>query len=185
MDQHNLICLNTQYPTYYRVSDQTTSNIDLSIISTTRSLTYTWTTLSDLHGSDHFPIILKSHTHHLSEKPLRWNLKLADWPKFSKLSETISKVSDFTDIDEAYNHLTTKIIKAAQESVPIKKPPQNKPPVPWWTKNCQQEKRKTRSAFRRMRKKTTITNIIIYKRRQAIKRRIYKEARRQSWINYI
>ena len=36
-----------------------------------------------------------------------------------------------------------------------------------------------------MRKKTTITNIIIYKRRQAIKRRIYKEARRQSWINYI
>ena len=183
--ESNLICLNDQRPTYFRVHDQVTTNIDLSIVSSNICLDYTWNVLPYLYGSDHYPIILENPDKQFIERAQRWNLDQANWTMYKKNSETQLKPQDFESIDEAYTHLTDKIIKAANISIPKKKPANNRPPVPWWNKDCTREKRNTRSAFRRMKNNPTTENIITYKRRNSIKQRIYRNARRDSWKEYI
>ena len=183
--ESNLICLNDQRPTYFRVHDQVTSNIDLSIVSSNICLDYTWNVLPYLYGSDHYPIILENHDKQFIERTQRWNLDQANWTIYKENSEIQLKPQNFESIDEAYAHFTDKIIKAANISIPKKKTTNNRPPVPWWNKDCTREKRNTRSAFRRMKNNPTTEHIITYKRRNSIKQRTYRNARRDSWKEYI
>ena len=185
LEKYNLTCLNDKSPTYYNINNQTSSNIDLSIISTNKSLTYAWETLPYLHGSDHYPITLTSILRQTTENLPRWNLELADWAKFTKETEIFMKIGDFSNIEDAYEHLVETINKAATKCIPLKKLNLNRPPVPWWNNDCYKEKKITRSAFRKMKNNPTVSNIITYKRRSAIKRKVYKNARKQSWIKYI
>ena len=66
--ENNLICLNDQRPTYYRVHDQVATNIDLSILSSNVCLDYSWNVLPYLYGSDHYQIILENHSQQIVEK---------------------------------------------------------------------------------------------------------------------
>ncbi len=52
--------------------------IDLSLCSCTVLLDFNWKVLSDLHGSDHFPIILTSAAGEPHTRLPRWRIERAD-----------------------------------------------------------------------------------------------------------
>ena len=58
IETENLFCLNGDQHTYFRSYDQSSSNIDLALISSQCAANYDWTTLDDLNGSDHFPVVI-------------------------------------------------------------------------------------------------------------------------------
>ena len=136
LSENELLCLNSQKPTYYRTHDQATSIIDLSIISSRKYIDYTWDTLHELHGSDHYPIIIKTPDKTNVNKIPRWNLDKADWLKYREKSETQEEVQHLHTVEDAYTHLIDKITEAANQSIPKKKTKLNRPPVPWWNENC-------------------------------------------------
>ena len=95
IQEHSLMCLNNNNPTYYRVHDQLTSIIDLALISESRYLTYTWDTLPSLRGSDHYPAILRVTDKQNKENLPKWNFDLANWTKYTEETKITQSIQDF------------------------------------------------------------------------------------------
>ena len=77
IEDQNLGVLNTGEPTHFHIQTGTFSMIDLSLCSPSCLLDFTWQVDGNRHGSDHFPIILKT----ADQAPLsrsRWCLDRAD-----------------------------------------------------------------------------------------------------------
>ncbi len=66
--------------------------IDLSLCSFTVLLDSNWKVLPDLHGSDHFPIILTSAEGEPHTRLPRWRIERAIWPLFTHLCSTARTV---------------------------------------------------------------------------------------------
>ena len=77
----NLCVLNDGSKTYVHRYGDTTSALDLTVVDPSLVLDFNWTILDDLHGSDHYPVLLTG-TSNEEDSPERLNLKKADWPKF-------------------------------------------------------------------------------------------------------
>ena len=54
----DLTVLNTGEPTHFHIQTDSFHCIDLSVSSPNASVDFSWKVLVDLHGSDHFPILL-------------------------------------------------------------------------------------------------------------------------------
>ena len=50
-------------------------------------LDFDWSVCDDLHGSDHFPILIKETESSNDEQHCRWNLKKANWETFTTLCQ--------------------------------------------------------------------------------------------------
>ena len=50
-------------------------------------LDFDWSVCDDLHGSDHFPILIKETESSDDEQHCRWNLKTANWETFTTLCQ--------------------------------------------------------------------------------------------------
>ena len=82
LDNYNLCLLNTGEPTYSHHSRHSFSVPDLSICDPSLVLEFDWLTHSDLCGSDHFPIILKTSPNEDEPAAEHWRLDRADWMSF-------------------------------------------------------------------------------------------------------
>jgi len=60
--KHNLSILNDGSYTYLHPATGSSSATDLSIASPSLNLHFSWEIVTDLHGSDHFPICIHSYT---------------------------------------------------------------------------------------------------------------------------
>ena len=78
--KHNLSILNDGSNTYLHPATGSSSAIDLSIASPSLYLDFSWEVVTDLHGSDHFPICIQSST---TAPPVTNNLSKADWTTLS------------------------------------------------------------------------------------------------------
>ena len=58
--KHNLSVLNDGSPTYLHPATGSLSAIDLSITEPSLFLDFSWSVDSDQHGSDHFPIVIRT-----------------------------------------------------------------------------------------------------------------------------
>jgi len=58
---HPLTILNNKQHTYIHPATGSSSAIDLTFVTPSLSLNYSWKPLDDLHGSDHLPILLSSN----------------------------------------------------------------------------------------------------------------------------
>ena len=186
MDAKNLITLNEDHPTYYRLYDQVTSNIDLSLVTDSCAVDFNWCILDDLHGSDHYPILISAHQPSPPEYTERHNLNKADWNKYREHAKTTKRVTEMPDINQVYEHLKDTILTASSQA--ISKTRVNKmqrPCLPWWTSQCKMERRKVRSAFKSMKRNPNPTTVMIYRRRLAKKVRTYRQAKEKSWSAYI
>ena len=115
----------------------------------TKSLLYTWNTIPNLYGSDHFPAIIEAINKHNIDKTPKWNFKQANWTRFSHETRITRTVQDFPTIELAYQHLVNTILTAAKNSIPLKSLKPSRPPVPWWNKECNIQKKILRSVFKR------------------------------------
>ena len=134
----NLVVLNKKAPTYHRLYDNTSSIIDLTLTTPTQAPNYNWTRLEDLHGSDHYPIVIRETTNNRTLNKKKWKIDQANWTLYQKkLKELLANTPHKTP-QEAYNKIEAAIKKAAKQSIP-KTCTQTKPKitVPWWNKQCQ------------------------------------------------
>ena len=133
---NNLVLLNTGEPTHICIAIGSTSSIDLALCSWSVALHLDWTVLSDLHGSDHFPVIIhiSMPSPALEHTPHRI-FGRADWIKF-RASIHLSYAS-FEDVSAMAQHFTNAILTAAKASIPQSSGMAPHPPVPWWIQTAQ------------------------------------------------
>ena len=179
--------LNEDQNTHYSVQHGTSSLIDLSLASADCFPDFECAVLPDRHGSDHYPIIIEKHPiPELGEPSLRFKTEKADWSKFKNLTAKYSKPDGQYDIDEEVDYLTTFMLNAASEAIPVSKTPtKRKIPVPWFNARCRQVKIEKRRAERALKRNHNETNLIAFRRLNALCRKTFNEARRESWAEYV
>ena len=79
----SLSLLNSGSPTYLHPATASSSAIYLSITHPALYLDFFWQTDSDLHGSDHYAIIITTDIPSPSFSKNTWKLYKADWAAFS------------------------------------------------------------------------------------------------------
>ena len=104
---NNLVLLNSGKPTFICMAtgSTATSSIDLTLYSRSIASHLAWIIGSDLHRSDHFPVIIHISTpRSVLEHAPHWILARADWAKF-RASIHLSDES-FEDISSVTEHFT-------------------------------------------------------------------------------
>ena len=86
MAHNNLVCLNIEGPTYYRPSDQSSSTIDLTLISSNIALEYRWMRNKEQHGSDHYPIHITKYIQREEQPEEKWKLQEVNWEKYGEIA---------------------------------------------------------------------------------------------------
>ena len=185
ISDRDLILLNDGTPTHYQIQTDSYSNIDLSITSSDCYTDFEYARLESLHGSDHYPIRIKlQNTTEMSSRPVRFNLKKADWSTFKTLTEFNGDIESLT-IDENVERIEELITAAASGSIPLTSGRVSKPPLPWWSEdiaNCRQWRKR---AERRLKRNFSIINKISYNRAKAKCTYLCNEARRESWRHFL
>ena len=173
--------LNDDNPTHFHIQTGTHSNIDLSIVSANIELDFTWRVMEDLHGSDHYPILLEKVTGIPDCGVPRWQLDRADWKLFRSIAVLQGTVEEFQSVQEAANHLTSRIHLAAVNSIPKSTGQYRRPPVPWWSDECQSAIRARNAALRRLKRRPNDATLIRFKKARAKSRRVVKDAKIGCW----
>ena len=179
--EREVAILNDDTPTHFHIQTGTFSNIDLSIVSANIALDFTWRVMEDLHGSDHYPILLEKVTGIPDCGVPRWRLERADWNLFSSLALVQGSCEEFQSVQEATDHITSQIRLAAEISVPRSSGKYRRPPVPWWSDECHEAVRARKAVLRQLKRRPDDALLIHYKKARANARRVMKEARRASW----
>ena len=145
--------LNDNSPTHYHVQTATSSVIDLSLCSSDCALNFSYSTVSDLHGSDHYPIILSLHnTVSLFDSPDRFQISRADWTSFTAHTNTNLSVNHFNNIDALLTTLACIQDYHRSSSIYpiIVSGSRACTPVPWFNNECKAARRAER-AYKRHR----------------------------------
>lgn len=131
IDEHSLTIKNEHEPTHLASSNGRLTAIDVTLCTQQLADDFEWTVLDDLHGSDHFPIILNfTDLHENTGQRERFKIDNADWTKFRQnlIFDNINK----TDIDSFTSDLKTCILTAAKASMKVSKGFHGKRKLPYW-----------------------------------------------------
>ncbi|KAI5742864.1 hypothetical protein M8J77_012058 [Diaphorina citri] len=195
LNHSDLNLLNTGEATHFNLSYCTESAIDLTFCSSSIYPDLKWTVTDDLCFSDHFPILL-THDHPVPSAntnvnlPIIWNYEKANWELFrSKIDLDFINISPDTssppNVDQLLSDINLNIISAAKESIPAKRIPTNRLPVPWWDDDVKKVIKARRKWLRKARRVPTLENKIEFKKARAIARKTIKEKRSTSWNNFV
>ncbi|WP_195910711.1 endonuclease/exonuclease/phosphatase family protein, partial [Solemya velum gill symbiont] len=113
---NSLCLLNDKSPTFLHSSYGTFSYLDLAFTDPSLLLDFNWKVLSDLHGSDHYPILLSHSSPISSVSAQRWNLAKADWTTFSTLCRT--HLSNFPISDSSADEFSKALLAIAARTIP-------------------------------------------------------------------
>ena len=183
---NNLLLLNDDQPTYFSLSHNTETAIDLSLCSPVLGTWFDWSVDCDIYNSDHYPIFLKT-TFHAEGSPSffpRWNLNKADWNKFTDLCENMEFEEQDTP-EGRITRITETILTAAEHTIPKTKPCRRMNAVPWWSPAVRQAIARRRRAFRKFLRLRTDQNLIAKNRERARTQQIIRRAKRESWQGFL
>ena len=185
LDNNDITLMNDGSPTRHDVFHNTDSAIDLSICTSSLRLDYQWSVKEDRHGSDHWPILLKYVRNIPSPCLPKWKTAEADWNSFSQSTKVDREVRDFHSPMSAYEYLMSILLCGAMLSIPKTSGKPQRPTVPWWNNACFLSRKITRTCYKKYRRYPCLANKITYQRALAKQKKIFKEARRESFIKYI
>jgi len=114
----NLSFLNSGSPTYLHHAIASFSAIDLSITHPALYLDFCCQTDSDLHGSDHYPIVITTHTPSPSFAQPTWKLHKAGWAAFSYQAALELCTDTIRSAEDPIQQFTDVHIKIANNSIP-------------------------------------------------------------------
>ena len=80
--ENDLCLLNNKQATYLHSPTRKYFSLELAICSPNIYLEFNWSVLDDLHGSDHFPIVITEIESDPEEHYPRWNLNKANWERY-------------------------------------------------------------------------------------------------------
>ncbi|WP_135568272.1 reverse transcriptase family protein, partial [Solemya elarraichensis gill symbiont] len=178
MDSSNYSLLNLPQPTFLSSSHGTFSHIDLSLAHPSLYMDFTWNVLPDLHGSDHFPIILQSSKYLPAPQPTRWKLHAANWAAFGKLCDNTSSCSNISEFSE-------EILNAALQTIPRTSGMPARKHRPWFDTACKAAIAKKKKALRKFKKSPTQSNLEEFRLFRAQARRQLRSSRKLSWRKYV
>ena len=186
MAVNDLGLLNSEVKTHYNKTARKWSLLDLSIIHPALYLDFECEILSDLHGSDHTPIIVTYNGEiHDTDKNRRWNFKRANWSSFQVQCEKELNNLDFIDQDDSIELFTQKLLKIAENNIPLTSPFHGKCSKPWFDDECKAVKRERNKANRLNRRYPCLSNHIKVKVANARAKRTFKRKKKESWKNYV
>ena len=178
--------LNSGEATHFYSQSGVFNSLDVTLCTSNCFLDFNWRVLPDLHGSDHFPILVESCNPVPCHRPPRWLLGQADWQYFSRLTSSIRPLTEFADCNEATTYFTDFLHSSAVQSVPRTSGRFVKRPVPWWNSTCAAAVKAKRVAFSRLRRHRDDPYCLdAFRKARAHALRVLKEARRNSWKNYV
>ena len=181
--ENDLCLFNNKQATYLHSPTRKYFSLDLAICSPNIYLDFNWSVLDDLHGSDHFPFVIKEIESDPEEHHPRWNLNKANWETFSLLcEETITP-----DLFKTANDIecfTKTLIDIAEKCIP-KTSTNYKRNKPWFNDEVKLAIKKRKSALRTFNKNPTKENLIYTKEMRAKARKTIKTAKRTSWKQYV
>ena len=198
INNHDIVLLNDLSPTHFNIPTGKTSAIDLTLCSNNIATSVEWQALDLLYGSDHFPILTSfNHTMPNNQPQVnKWKFHKADWVEYKKIinleiNEVNKMISNSIlegniDINAITTNLCKIIEKAANQSIPktsgIFK---SRKHTPWWNQECEDAIKNSKKAYNRYKKQNTLENQIEFKRLKATAKRIIKENKKSSWIEYL
>ena len=187
--ENNLDVINTGSPTFCRINDNYYSHIDVSLVSLSISQDFNWETYDSLLESDHFPIVIKYKCENLYEQTIRrWITGKADWKLYREKAE-IPEINEEMIIDNIKilgKEVTKSIIKAAEIAIPKTKGVVNiKYNNLWWNKECENATNKKKHSLNIYRRNPNTSNLIQYKKDKAKARKVIRESKRKSWMEYV
>ena len=117
----------------------------------------------------------------------KWKTNEADWDLYKEMTKIDREINDFQSCFTAYEFLISILLGGggAMMSIPKTAGKPRRPVVPWWNHDCAVSRRVTRSTYKRYRRYPCLVNKLIYRRALAKQKRIFKQARRDSFIKYI
>ena len=187
LDNSHLVLLNTRENTHFSLSHNSESAIDLSICSPQISTYFVWSVDSDIHHSDHYPINICTTFSVERDATIgsipRWNLQRADWGKFQELCAIDH--AQFHSPEHGIKFFTDTIFTAAQASVPLTTPSDQRKRVPWWSPAVAQAIAKRKRAFRQYLRNKTDATLLSRNQERARCRKTIREAKRASWQSFL
>eukprot|EP00745_Piridium_sociabile_P035474 TRINITY_DN619_c0_g1_i8.p1 TRINITY_DN619_c0_g1~~TRINITY_DN619_c0_g1_i8.p1 ORF type:complete len:361 (-),score=22.59 TRINITY_DN619_c0_g1_i8:3-1085(-) len=177
----DLCCLNDRSPTYLHPATGKLSCLDLSVCDPSSVLDYEWRVHDDLHGSDHFPLILSSSNVESDTLPQRLNLHKANWDLFQtiirrELDE--ESVLNSHDPAEAFSQI---ILKCAKAAIPLTSNKLQMAKTPWFNPECRVINKSRKRAQRFIFRNPSADNVRAHQKLRARSKYIYKKSKRQSW----
>ena len=186
MFKNDLGLLNSDIKTHWDEAAKSWSLLDLSIAHPSLYLDFDSEIVSDLHGSDHSPIILKLNTDLFEvDKRPRWNFKKANWGSFKIQCRNEINEELLENQEDKIKVITEKILEIAADNIPKTSPFHNKHSKPWFDDECKAAKRERNKANRLNRRYPCLDNAIKAKVANARARRTFKRKKRESWRNYV
>lgn len=140
-------------------------------------------------GSDHYPIrciVGIEVEQNVKQKIPRWKFKTADWEKFKEVSEAklLGMVNDKQEPEELNNTINEIICCAAEEVIGKRLGERKGKSVPWWTEKCSEVISIRNKAFKKVKKTYSFQDVIVYKRSQAVVRKVIRSAKRDYWRQF-
>jgi endonuclease/exonuclease/phosphatase family metal-dependent hydrolase len=180
IDTTDTIILNTGEKTHFSLASGTESVLDLALSTADLAPKFNWFVHEDLHGSDHYPIIIQSTKPTIrSTKRPRWILSTAKWPKYKNevRSELQRNASCIQSITSTIINCAKKCIKRTKETIADK-------PLKWMNEDLRKLIRERRQAERKLKRPHTTADLINYKRLKAKVRYELKNARKKAWEEF-
>ncbi|KAG1705494.1 RNA-directed DNA polymerase from mobile element jockey [Nymphon striatum] len=183
---HNNLCLfNDTSMTYLDLSAGTYSALDLTLCHPSLFQDFTWMVDGDLHTSDHFPIHVKGNGPPVKGRPQRWKLHKADWTVFKQLCAEQLNISSFAEISDQYSEFITILLEVAEISIPKTSQYPKRFNKPWFNKDCKDAVRERKRLLRKFSLRPTSDNLSSYRQAAAAARRTIRQAKRESWRQYV
>ncbi|XP_055939440.1 uncharacterized protein LOC129969057 [Argiope bruennichi] len=182
----NCLCLlNSDEKTYFHEPTRTFHSLDLAICSPDILPLLNFIVGSDLHDSDHFPLIVSYTETDFKQCPPRYVFQRADWAAFMQQAVISENMVSMADITHAIQSVVDCLLKAANNTIPKSSPRMRKFRRPWWNEACRDSYREQKKRWNIFRRYPTSENLIAFKRARANARRIRRRSQRESWCRFI
>lgn len=170
--------------THFSTPNGTFSTLDLSISTSNLHDFFTWEIHDDLCSSDHFPITISIPPTELVERRRKWIVNRANWLDYQNVLD-LSHVKSLDNVDNQSELLTTQIISAASETIPLANASPKRKPVPWWSNEISSAICARKKALRIFKTSPTNENLQIFRIQRAKCRRLIITAKRDSWQEFV
>ena len=176
----DLIVMNNGAPTH--PNTLTDSAIDLSLCSPLVSEDFEWNTLPSVLDSDHFPIILTTHTSFPHPSPIRVMGK-ADWFAYETSEAWESLPQAIVHNEEALEDLYNRINRACDEAIPTTTPSKFFP-KPFWTPDLKRSRAVRERLYQKYRRSPTLSNHIRWKQARAMHKNNVRKHKEREWSEF-
>lgn len=185
LDTTSCSLLNDGKPTHLHVQTNSSSCIDLSIVSSESILNFTCTTLDDLYNSDHYPVLIDTTEKSYRNSQIKFIFEKAEWSKFKDEAMCSRDISSFANIDEAISYFNSTVINSALKTIPQTKGKCRTKAVPWWNKELQLATKAKKEALRIYQRTKLVEDRTNFKRARAHVRYLIRKSQRESWQKYV